>query len=129
MSIGNEAGNLGAVATNINGDYIIRYLLDRHLLHDLDQVRLRLSDTATVQILNDTTIRADFNLRPRTPATTGSYVGSIIDSFTNLPLPDVTVTVVGTSLTATTDSLGRFLFTTLAPGVYQVVYTRTATPP
>jgi hypothetical protein len=124
VSIGNEAGNLGAVATNINGDYIIRYLLIGTYYMTSTKFAYD-SDTATVQILSDTTIRADFNLRPRTPATTGSYVGSIIDSVTNLPLTDVTVTVVGTSLVSTTDSLGRFLFTTMAPGVYQVVYTKT----
>lgn len=123
VSIGNEAGNLGAVATNINGDYIIRYLVTGTYYMTSTKFGYD-SDTATVQILNDTTIRADFNLRPRTPATTGSYVGSIIDSVTNLPLPDVTVTVVGTSLTTVTDSLGRFLFTTMAPGMYQVVYSK-----
>lgn len=123
VSLGNETGNLGAVATNINGDYLIRYLLTGTYYMTATKFNFD-SDTATVQILNDITVRADFNLKPRTPATTGSYVGNIIDSETNLPLPDVTVTVTGTSLVSTTDSLGRFLFTVLAPGVYQVVFTK-----
>jgi hypothetical protein len=123
VSIGNETGSLGAVATNINGDYMVRYLLTGTYYMTATKFNYD-SDTATVQIINDTTVRSDFKLTPRTPATTGSYVGNVIDSVSNLPLPGVTVTVTGTSLTTTSDSLGRFLFTVLAPGTYQVVFSK-----
>jgi hypothetical protein len=123
VSIGNELGVLALRTTNINGDYLIRNL--RTGTYYMSATKFNFdSDTARIQVLNDTTVRADFNLNPNTPPVVGSYTGNIIDASSNLYLDDVTVTVVGTSLTATSDSLGHFLFTTLAPGTYQVIFTK-----
>ncbi|MBN1965165.1 MAG: carboxypeptidase regulatory-like domain-containing protein [Anaerolineae bacterium] len=123
VNVGNELGTLALRTTDINGQYLIQslpvgtyYLTASKFNYD--------SDSTDVQIIADTTVVASFNLMPREPATTGSLTGNIIDSFTNLYLPDVTVTLVGTSLTATTDDLGRFLITSIAPGTYQVVFTK-----
>jgi hypothetical protein len=121
VSIGSEVANLGAVATNINGQYRIRYLPTGTYYMSATKFGYD-SDTATVQIINDQMITANFNLNPRTPATTGSYTGNVVDSFTNLPLPGVSVSIVGTSVTATTDSLGRFMINNLAPGQHQVIF-------
>ncbi len=52
-------------------------------------------------------------------AQTGRISGSVTDSVT-LPLPGAQVTVVGTTLTATSDENGRFAITGVAPGTYEV---------
>jgi hypothetical protein len=50
-------------------------------------------------------------------------VGNVIDGQTNLFLPGVRVQVIGTSLETTTDSIGHFQLTNLAPGTHQVIFT------
>ena len=80
------------------------------------------SDSAVIQILSDTTVEVNFNLNPRTPSIVGSYTGTVIDAFTNLPIANVTVSLIGTSLTANTDDAGNFAVTNIAPGVYQVQF-------
>jgi hypothetical protein len=119
VSLGNELGTIAVRSTNINGDYLINYL--RTGTYYMTATKFGFDpDTATVQILNDTTERADFNLTPHTPAVVGGYQGKIIDDSTNLDLPNVLVEILGTSLTATTDSIGGFLITNITPGTYQV---------
>jgi hypothetical protein len=119
VSLGNELGAIAVRATNINGDYLINYLKTGTYYMTATKFGFD-PDTAQVQILNDTTVRADFNLTPHTPAVVGSYMGSIIDDVTNLFLPNVLVEIIGTSMTATTDSIGGFLITNITPGTYQV---------
>lgn len=122
IAIGNELGPLAQNATNINGDYRFNYL--KIGTYNLTCTKFGYdSDTAIASIISDTTVRVDFNLNPRTPATTGTYSGTIIDDSTNLPLSGVHVEIVGTSLTADTDDLGRYLVTNIPPGVYQAVFT------
>jgi Carboxypeptidase regulatory-like domain len=122
ISIGNELGTLAIARANINGQYRFEhlrigtfYMTATKFNHD--------SDTAVIQIKPDVMVEANFNLNPRTPPTVGSYVGDVIDAETNLYLRGVTVSILGTSLTATTDSLGHFIFTAVAPGTYQVTFT------
>ncbi|MCC7478273.1 carboxypeptidase-like regulatory domain-containing protein [bacterium] len=122
VSLGSELGTLAIRNTNINGDYLIRNL--RTGTYYMTATKFNYdSDTASVQVLADTTVRADFNLSPRTPPVTGGYSGNIIDGGTNLYLSGVNVQVVGTSLSTVTDSIGHFQLTNLAPGTYQVVFT------
>ncbi len=122
VSLGSELGTLAIRATNINGDYLVRNL--RTGTYYMTATKFNYdSDTATVQVLSDTTVRADFNLTPRTPPVTGGYSGNLIDGDTNLYLSGVTVSVVGTSLTTVSDSIGHYQLTNLAPGTYQVVFT------
>ena len=122
VTLGSELGILAARTTNINGQYAVRNLVTGTYYMTATKLNYD-SDTAIISVLSDLTVRADFNLSPRTPPTTGQYIGSLIDGFTNLWLPDVTVTVVGTSITTTTDDTGRFQILNLPPGVYQMVFT------
>jgi hypothetical protein len=121
VSLGNELGMLALRTADINGQYLVQNLLVGTYYMTASRFNYD-SDSATINVIADKTVKANFNLNPRDPATTGSVTGNIIDSYTNLYLPDVTVRVIGTSLTATTDDLGRFLITTLAPGTYQLVF-------
>lgn len=123
VTIGNELGTLAIAATNINGQYRFENLRIGTFYMTATKFNYD-SDTATIQIKPDVMVEANFNLNPRTPPTVGSYVGDVIDADSNLYLRDVVVTIVGTSLTATTDSLGHFLFTAIAPGTYQVTFAR-----
>jgi hypothetical protein len=52
---------------------------------------------------------------PPLPSTV-TLAGVVSSNFTNLPVPGVLVSVLGTSLTATTDSSGHFEFANLTPG-------------
>jgi len=119
VSLGNELGTIALRSTNIIGEYLINYLKTGTYYMTATKFGFD-PDTAQVQILNDTTVRADFNLTPHTPAVVGGYKGAIIDDATNLDLPNVLVEIIGTSLTATTDSIGGFLITNITPGTYQV---------
>ena len=121
VNLGNELGTLALRTTDINGQYLIQSLLAGTYYITASKFNYD-SDSTPIQIISDSTVKANFNLLPREPATTGSLTGNIIDSYTNLYLPDVEVSVIGTSLTATTDDLGRFLITNIAPGTYQVVF-------
>jgi len=122
VTLGNELGTLAIRTTNINGEYLIRNILTGTYYMSATKFRYD-SDTATIQIIKDQTVRADFNLIPQEPATTGSYTGTVIDSSTNLWLSGVTVHVVGTSITATTDDIGHFVINNITPGTYQMVFT------
>lgn len=122
VSLGSELGTLALRNSNINGDYLIKNL--RTGTYYMTATKFNYdSDTGTVQVLSDTTVRADFNLSPRTPPVTGGYSGNLIDSDTNLFLLGVKVQLVGTSITSVSDSIGHFQLTNVAPGKYQVVFT------
>ena len=122
VTLGNELGTLAVRTSNINGEYIIRNVLVGTYYMSATKFRYD-SDTAVISIIKDHTVRADFNLIPQEPATTGSYTGTIIDANSNLWLPDVTVHIIGTSITSTTDDIGRFIVNNIPPGTYQVVFT------
>ena len=53
-------------------------------------------------------------------AITGKVSGVITAEATNTPLANVTVTLVGTSSTATTNSAGYYVMTNIPPGSYDV---------
>ena len=53
-------------------------------------------------------------------AITGKVSGVITAEATNAPLANVTVTLVGTSSTATTNSAGYYVMTNIPPGSYDV---------
>jgi hypothetical protein len=122
VSLGNELGTLALRSSNINGDYLIRNILVG--TYNMTATKFRFdSDTAQISILPDQTVRADFNLIPQVPQTTGSYAGNIIDSVSNIWLADVEVRLVGTSISVLTDDIGHFTITNVPPGTYQVVFT------
>lgn len=50
----------------------------------------------------------------------GSIVGTVADATTGLPLPNVDVRVVGSSLATRTDAAGRFTLAALPPGSYRL---------
>ncbi|MBN2083474.1 carboxypeptidase regulatory-like domain-containing protein [bacterium] len=123
VSLGNELGTLALRGTNINGDYLIQNILVGTYFMNATKFGFD-SDTTTVQVLSDETVRVDFNLNPNLPATVGAYTGYIIDADTNLFLGDVTVQIVGTSMETQTDDIGRFQLNSILPGTYQVVFSR-----
>jgi hypothetical protein len=49
-----------------------------------------------------------------------AVLGGVADSVSGLPVPGARVTIVGTSLSAITDTAGRFTVTDLLPGVYTI---------
>jgi hypothetical protein len=122
ITLGNELGTLAVRSSNINGDYLISNLLTGTYYMTATKFNYD-TDTATVQIISDRTVRVDFNLNPEEPAVTGAYTGTIIDSETNLPLREVRIQLVGTSIETETDSIGRFQLNNILPGTYQVVFT------
>src|SRR5690606_7651599 len=99
VTIGNELGVLGVRTSNINGQYLISNLLTGSYNMLASKFNYD-SDSAVIQVLSDTTVEVNFNLNPRTPSIVGSYTGTVIDAFTNLPIANVTVSLLGTSLTA-----------------------------
>jgi hypothetical protein len=122
VSLGSDLGTLALRTTNINGDYLISNLLVGTYYITAAKFNYD-SDTTAIQIISDTTVRADFNLNPNEPATVGAYTGYIVDAQTNLFLDDVTVQLVGTSLQTVTDDIGRFQINNILPGKYQAIYT------
>lgn len=122
ITLGNELGTLALRSTNIQGDYLFSNMLVGTYYLTASKFNFD-SDTTSVQILSDRTVRADFNLFPNTPATVGAYSGSIIDDVTNGYLSGVRVVLVGRSIETTTDDIGRFQFNNILPGTYQVVFT------
>jgi len=125
ISLGNELGTLALRTSNINGDYLFRNLLADTYFLSANKFNFS-SDTAVVQIIANQTIRADFNLPPNEPAVVGAYTGTIIDEFSNLPVDDVLVQIVGTGLETYTDGIGRFQLNNILPGRYQVVFSKNA---
>lgn len=125
VSLGNELGTLALRSTNINGDYLFRNLLADTYFLSANKFGFD-SDTTMVQIIANETTRADFNLQPNEPAVIGAYTGTIIDAYSNLPVDDVLVQVVGTGLATYTDDIGRFQINNILPGKYQVVFTKNA---
>jgi len=63
--------------------------------------------------------------------TTGGISGRVVDAATRAPLPDVTVSAVSPSQTATTttDATGDFSFLSLAPDSYTVTFTKVGFDP
>jgi carboxypeptidase family protein/TonB-dependent receptor-like protein len=63
--------------------------------------------------------------------TTGGVIGRVVDSATNAPLADVTVTVTSPSQngTATTDSFGQYRFLSLIPDTYTISFEKTGYTP
>ena len=121
VTLGNDLGTLAIRTTNINGDYLVRNLLVG--TYHLNAAKANYdTDTATITILSDLTVRADFNLYPNSPATVGAYTGSVIDDFTNMFIPDVEVLLIGTSISTHTDDIGRFQLNSILPGTYQVQF-------
>ena len=121
VSLGNELGVLAVRTTNINGQYFMNNLL----IGTYNMIASKFnydSDSAVIQVMGDTTVEVNFNLNPRTPSLVGAYTGTVIDSFTNLPIADVTISILGTSLTTQTDDAGNFALTNVAPGTYQVQF-------
>jgi len=53
-------------------------------------------------------------------ATTGKISGVVTAEATNLPLANVTVAIVGTSSTSTTNDAGYYVMTNIPPGTYDV---------
>ena len=62
---------------------------------------------------------------PCSAAITGKVSGVITAEATNEPLANVTVTIVGTSSTATTNDAGYYVMTNIPPGGYDVKVERT----
>jgi hypothetical protein len=122
VTLGNELGALALRTTNINGDYLFQNLLVGQYFLTAGKFNYD-SDTTSISILSDRTIRADFNLFPNAPATVGAYTGSVIDDFTNIFIPEVTVQIVGLSMNTQTDDIGRFQLNNILPGSYQVRFT------
>jgi hypothetical protein len=109
--------------SNINGDYLFQNLpVGNYFLTASKFNYVSDSPEQAIQVRADVTVRADFNLEPLTGATTGQYVGVVSDATTHLPVDNVEVRLVGTSLTAVTDITGAFLIDNIAPGDYQVFF-------
>jgi hypothetical protein len=121
VTLGNEQGTLASVTTDINGQYKISNLLTATYYMTCTKFNYG-SDNTPVQILPDQTVVANFNLKPNTPATLGAYSGTVVSQSTNLPIDGATVTILGTSLTTTTDATGSFAINNIAPGTYQVQF-------
>jgi hypothetical protein len=122
ISLGNELGTLALRTSNINGDYLVSNILVGTYYMTATKFGYD-SDTTTVQIISDETVRIDFNLEPNMPATVGAYTGFVINADTNLPLGNVTVRLVGTSIETVTDDIGRFQMNNILPGIYQALFT------
>ncbi|HES58365.1 MAG TPA: hypothetical protein ENO21_02935, partial [Firmicutes bacterium] len=123
ITLGNEFGAIDFRTSNINGDYLFGNMLVGSYFLTASKFNYD-SDTTTVNVIADQTVRVDFNLQPRTQAVTGSYTGHIIDANSNLDLEGVNIQIVNTSLSTVSDSLGGFLILNIQPGNYQVVFTR-----
>lgn len=123
ITVGNEFGAIDFRTSNINGDYQFSNLLVGSYFLSASKFNYD-SDTTTANVIADQTVRIDFNLNPRTQATTGSYTGHIVDANTNLDLEGVTIQIVNTSLTTVSDSLGGFVILNIQPGTYQALFTK-----
>jgi len=122
ISLGNELGTLALRTSNINGDYLVSNILVGTYYMTATKFGYD-SDTTTVQIISDETVRIDFNLEPNMPATVGAYTGFVINADTNLPLGNVTIRLLGTSIETVTDDIGRFQMNNILPGIYQALFT------
>jgi hypothetical protein len=121
VTIGSDLGTLGSVTTDINGQYLINNLLTGTYYMTATKFNYG-SDNTPVQILPDTTVVANFNLRPVSPATLGAYSGTVVAQATNLPVVGATVRILTTSLQTTTDATGAFVINNVAPGTYQIQF-------
>lgn len=122
ISLGNELGTLALRTSNINGDYLVASVLVGTYYMTATKFGYD-SDTTSVQVISNETVRVDFNLDPNLPATVGAYTGFVINDDTNLPLGGVRVQLLGTGVETVTDDIGRFQMNNILPGIYQVLFT------
>ena len=107
--------------TNINGEYRFESLPLATYFLTADKFGYT-TDSASVDLVADQTVIVNFNLYPHLPPTVGYYVGAVYNDVTNQAIPEVTVHLIGTSLSATTDIHGRFNMDDIPAGDYQVEF-------
>lgn len=122
VSIVNVNGPVDSMETTLNGEY--RFAdLPLGIYHLVATKTNFTTDHTTVELINDETVLVSFNLYPREPHTIGNYVGAVYDETTRLPIPEVTVRILPTSMTRTTDQYGKFNFDDILAGDYQAEFT------
>jgi len=122
VSIMNVNGPIDSVETNINGEYRFEDL-PLGMYHLVATKTNFSTDHTSLELINDETVMISFNLYPREPHTIGNYVGAVYDDVTRLPIPEVTVRILPTSMTRTTDQYGKFNFDDILAGDYQAEFT------
>jgi hypothetical protein len=69
------------------------------------------SDMTTISVIPDETVLANFNLYPDTAAVNGGYSGTVRDRDSNLPIREVQVRLLGSSISTLTQANGAFYLT------------------
>jgi len=121
VSILDANGLVATQMTNINGEYRFESLPLATYFLTADKFGYT-TDSASVDLVADQTVIVNFNLYPHLPPTVGYYVGAVYNDVTNQAIPEVTVHLIGTSLSATTDIHGRFNMDDIPAGDYQVEF-------
>ncbi len=122
VSIMNANGPVDSMETTVSGEYRFQDL-PLGIYHLVATKTNFTTDHTTVELINDETVLANFNLYPRQAHTVGNYVGAVYDEVTRLPIPEVTVRILPTSMTQTTDQYGKFSFDDILAGDYQAEFT------
>jgi hypothetical protein len=118
VTIMNENGTVDTTETNINGEYRFESLpLGTYYI--IATKTNYTTDYSDVSLINDETVLVNFNLYPRQAPTVGSYVGTVYDAVTHMPVSGATVRILPTSMTTLTDTQGRFSFDEIIAGDYQ----------
>lgn len=83
-----------------------------------------LIENIEIQDMSPTTIDIQLNQRPQT----GALEGKIVDVATNNPVSGASVTVLGTSITATSDANGSYLLTNVPAGLNYITISASGYP-
>jgi len=121
VSVSNANGPIGSTETNIMGEYRFQDLPVGEYYLVASKVNYT-SDHTSVDLVPDETVLISFNLYPREAHTLGSYVGAIYDEVTRLPINNVTIRILPTSMTAISDEYGKFNFDEILAGNYQAEF-------
>jgi hypothetical protein len=124
VTVANDTGLVAIAATDFQGQYRVDnlpigpyYLMCTKFNYESDQAR--------VIVYPDRTTIANFNLFPQVLGTTGSYTGYVIDAYSKIPLHNVLVQIVGTSMSALTGADGSFVINDIPSGTHQATFTLT----
>ena len=79
--------------------------------------------TTNVSVISGQPSTVTFSLTPVTVTSTGSISGMVTDSATNSPISGATVSIVGTSLSASTDSTGGYAILQVPVGTHNLAIT------
>jgi len=114
-------GLVATQATNVRGEYRFENLPLATYFLTADRFGYS-TDSASVDLVADRTVIVNFNIYPHMPPTLGYYVGAVYDDVTNQAIPEVTMHLIGTSISAITNVYGRFQVDDIPAGDYQVEF-------